>query len=126
MPDALNCDIVHIKFERSPWPQSLRTEFRCNARDATTQHWQNIVWTCSRLSVLWKRIMAFDTEIDAGFQMVYVTKLAVLRGLIIIVTLRAGIQAYGEKRVLGKLRMAQEHEKTGVLRKLRMVQKHEL
>ena len=44
--------------------------------------------------------MLFDAKIDAGFQVVHVAKLAVLRGLFVIVTLRAGVQGYGGKIAL--------------------------
>ena len=45
-------------------------------------------------------MMPVDAEVDAGFQVIYVAKLTVLRSLSIIVTPRAGIQAYGEKIAL--------------------------
>ena len=50
--------------------------------------------------------MPVDAEVDAGFQVIYVAKLAVLRSLFIIVTPRAGIQAYGEKIALKIVRIA--------------------
>ena len=51
--------------------------------------------------MLLEQLISFEaSNIDAGFQVVYVAKLAVLRGLFIIVTLRATIQTYGEKIAL--------------------------
>ena len=57
--------------------------------------------------MLLEQLISFEaSNIDAGFQVIYVAKLAVLRGLFIIVTLHAGIQAYGKKIALKIVRIA--------------------